>query len=151
MGKKISIDKTSNQTQLVGYLRNEIIEQLGLNITSKEIIIYPGAIRHIRERHPYAFKKYFHRLIEMINRPDYIGIARRDHHKIEFIKKYKENILVALKMEEGNHIFVSSMYSVEESAIKKRVEEGGLYQVNLGQERQRNRKHYKNIKKHKKI
>lgn len=151
MGKKINIDKTSNQTQLVGYIRNEIIEQLKLNITNKEIIIYPGAIRHIRDRHPYAFKKYFHRLIEMINRPDYIGIAHNDNHKIEFIKTYKDNILIALKIENGNHVFISSMYIIEENAIEKRVEAGKLYKLNLGSVQDEGRKHYKNIRKNHKL
>ncbi|MDF2613058.1 MAG: putative SpbB protein [Clostridia bacterium] len=149
MGKKISIDKSSNQTQLVGYLRNEIIEQLKLNITNKEIIIYPGAIKHIKERHPYAFKKYFHRLIEMINRPDYIGIAHYDNHKIEFIKTYKDNILIALKIEEDSHIFVSSMYIIEETVVEKRIETGRLYKINLGSLQGEKRNQYKNIKKYK--
>ena len=149
MGKKINIDKASNQTQLVGYMRNEILEVLKLEMFNKEIIIYPGAIKHIRERHPYAFKKYFHRLIEMINKPDYIGIADKENYKIEFIKTYKDNILVALKIDAGNHVFISSMYIIEESAIEKRIETGRLYKISLGATPDKEKKHYKNIKRYK--
>ncbi len=149
MGKKINIDKTSHQTQLVGYLRNEIINQLEIDIVSKEIIIYPGAIKHIKERHPYTFKKYFHKLIEIIKVPDYIGIVDTEPYKIELIKNYKDNILVAIKIEEDHEAFISSMYIIAQTALEKRIESGRLYKINLGSAADLGRKRYKNIKKYK--
>ena len=149
MGKKINLDKASNQTQLVGYMRNEILEELKLDIVNKEIIIYPGVIRHIKERHPYAFKKYFHRLIEAISKPDYVGLADKDSCKMEFIKSYKDNLLIALRVEEGNHIFISSMYIIEAQAVKKRLESGRLFKVSLGGYNHKEKVHYKNIKRFK--
>ncbi|WP_070000874.1 PBECR3 domain-containing polyvalent protein [Cellulosilyticum sp. I15G10I2] len=149
MGKKINLDKMSRQTQLVGYIRNEIIEQLELSINTKEIIIYPGVIKHIRERHPYTFRKYFHKLVEIIRSPDYIGAVYKDYHRIEFIKNYKDNILVALKVEENSPIFISSMYIITENAIEKRIETGKLHPIHLSSEIDVGKKQYKNIKRYK--
>ncbi len=148
MGKKINLDKMSRNTQLVGYIRNEIIEKLQLNIINKEIIIYPGAIKHIRERHPYTYKKYFHKLVEIIQKPDYIGIAHNDYYRLEFIKNYGDNILVALKMEGNSIVFISSMYIITENAIKKRIMAGKLYPISLGSISDTGKKQYKNIKKY---
>ena len=151
MGKKINLDKMSRQTQLVGYISHEMIKDLQLNITHEEIIIYPGAIKHIRERHPYTFKKYFYKLAEIIQSPDYIGVSDKDSKRIELIKKYKDHVLVALKVEENNTVFISSMYIITENAIEKRVEAGKLYQVHFHMSKELEKRYYKNIKSYKQL
>lgn len=149
MSKKINLDKMSRQTQLVGHIRSEIIEHLELDLIHKEVIIYPGVIKHIKERHPYTFKKYFYRLVDMIRMPDYIGIGHRNNSTIELIKNYKDYILVALKIQEGRPIFIASMYIITENAMKKRLDAGKLYQVQLDEILDSNKTHYKNIKRYK--
>ena len=116
------------QTQVVGLLPKGISALLQLEEKKKEVILYSGAIKHMRERHPYAFKKYFNRLSQIVENPDYIGLEGQEIRSFELIKCYRDIVLVALRLEEGV-IFVLSLYIIEESMLKKRLELGKVKEV----------------------
>lgn len=134
MTPKIIVTEACYKTQLVGYLEGET-----------KVVIYPGAIRHIKRRHRYAFKKYFTKLPMIIDAPDYRG--NKNGESIELIKKYKDYVLVALKYNEKEELFVSSMYIIEAYRIEKRLEQGKMTKVVQRNESQKQRKQsYKNRK-----
>lgn len=133
MGKAVVIKKNKPITQNIGSIRNEILDILELAVENREIVIYPGAVRHIKRRHPHAFKIYFNKIPEVIQSPDYVGMSSQNPQRIELVKKYKDNILVALKLDGDQHLFVSSMYIIEENRIDKRVAYGRLEPVSLAE------------------
>ncbi|MEG0012830.1 MAG: PBECR2 nuclease fold domain-containing protein [Cellulosilyticaceae bacterium] len=131
MGKNINLEENKDVTQTIGEISYEILELLNLAMENNKIFIYPGAIRHIKRRHPYAFKLYFKKIPEVIAYPDYIGMSSQNPKRIELVRCYKDNILVALKLDENYNLFVSSMYIIEENRIEKRVEYGRLQPIKL--------------------
>lgn len=126
MGRAIVIKENKPMIQRIGNIRVEILDILNLTIENRQIVIYPGAVRHIKKRHPHAFKVYFSKIPEVIESPDYVGMSSQDPKRIELIKKYKDSILVALKLDEDSNLFVSSMYIIEENKIDKRLTYGRL-------------------------
>ena len=136
------------QTQVVGLLAPGISALLQLEEKKKEVMLYSGAIKHMRERHPYAFKKYFNRLTQIVETPDYLGLEREETKRFELIKCYKEIVLVALRLE-GGSIFVLSLYIIEENMLKKRLESGKIKEVSHFISLNKEKPFYKNnAKKH---
>lgn len=95
------------------------------------IFIDEGTKRHIRRRHPYTYKLYFDKLEEVLHEPDYIGIEKIEQGRFELVKWYKDPLLVALKIDEECRVFVSSMYIIAPSKIKKRIECGTLKGIKI--------------------
>lgn len=131
MGKDVNLEENRYTTQIIGRVPSEVWDILGLTMENKEVFIYPGAIRHIKKRHPHAFKLYLKKIPEVIQYPDYIGMSSQNPKRIELIRKYKDNVLVALKVDENYNLFVSSMYIIENSRVEKRVEYGRLQPIKL--------------------
>lgn len=127
--KVIHIEERRYTTQCVGEIKGEIVDLLKLEVESKKIIIYPGSIQHIKRKHQHAFKSYFHRIPDIINNPDYVGISGNGAIRLEFVKKFKDSILVAIKYDDHNNLFVSSMYIIEDTTIDKRVAYGRLIEI----------------------
>ena len=64
---------------------------------------------------------------------DYIGINPNENDKsIEFIKKYSKNVLVGVKLEkDGQYLYVSSMYDIQDSKISRRLYSGRIKDANI--------------------
>lgn len=146
MGRAIVIKENKPMTQSIGNIRVEILDRLNLPIENRQIVIYPGAVRHIKKRHPHAFKVYFNKIPEVIESPDYVGMSSQDPKRIELIKKYKDNILVALKLDDESNLFVSSMYIIEENRIDKRVTYGRLELVSIIEMKEQGKDDYEDVK-----
>lgn len=115
--------------QCIGKLPGSLSQMLCLEGGRKEIFIDEGTKRHIKKRHPYTYKTYFNKLSEILSKPDYIGMYGLGRNRFEFVKRYKDTLLVALKIDEMFRIFVSSMYIVESHRIEKRIAYGKLKAV----------------------
>ena len=51
---------------------------------------------------------------------------------IEFIKKYSKNVLVGVKLEkDGQYLYVSSMYDIQDSKISRRLYSGRIKNANI--------------------
>ncbi len=147
MAKNIQIEEKKTTTQKVGELREDIKTLLKLSKESQKIIIYPGVIKHIKRKHPHAFKHYFHKIPEIIASPDYVGITARNYVRIEYIKRFKDPVLVALKYDDHQNLFVSSMYIIEESRVEKRLEIERIVPVIEGVHVRAKKQKYRNQKK----
>lgn len=78
--------------------------------------------------------KYLDCIREIINNPDYIGKNPNESNSIELIKKYKDNVLIGIKVNtKDNYIYVATMHDVQESKIAQRLHSGRLkiYQDNV--------------------
>lgn len=147
MTKKITLTETKYTTQLAGYLSEKVMEELNLCEKIREVVIYPGAIKHIKNRHSHAFKAYFNKIPMIIEEPDYVGISGKGEKRLEFVKQYKDYVLVALKYNDEGMLFVSSMYIIEPNRVVKREDYGRLTKILYESNSYRKHKQkYKNIK-----
>ena len=82
----------------------------------------------VKSKHFKALK-YIDYIPDIIKSPDYIGINPNENgtESIELIKRYKDNILVGIKLDEENgYLYVSTMHDVQESKISRRLHSGRI-------------------------
>ena len=122
------INKYSSSKDFVAKLSADIIKLFDLNFKSKNIYIGGTNKKHIKKRHKKEFDKYVDKLPEIIKEPTYIGVHPKQGG-IEFIKKYKENVLVAVRASKNDVLYVRSIYFITQSKIDKYLEEGTIKKI----------------------
>ena len=63
----------------------------------------------------------------------YVGVNPNEKDKsIEFVKKYSKNVLLGVKLEkEGQYLYISTMYEVQESKLNRRLYSGRLKEMSV--------------------
>lgn len=122
--------------RILGQINNEIIEQWELyEHKNKKIVMYPEAKEHSKDRHINDYpsiEDYYivmDSLEKIIQNPDYV-FYDKSKKGLEFYKKIKSNILVAVRVDDGKELKVKSVYPVENTKIenrKKKEEQTKLY------------------------
>lgn len=113
----------------VGEYTEAFNELLGIDIKVKEIYRSKGLPTHMVKSKHYNALQYIDYIPEIINNPDYIGINpnEKEGESIELIKRYKDNILVGIKLDKDeNYLYVSTMHDVQESKIQRRLHSGRI-------------------------
>lgn len=126
--KKLKDD--TNKVQVIGILDQKYIDMANSDITSGEVQMYPGAIKHIKKNHPDNFEKYFQSIPEIIKNPDYVGQNPKEKNSIELVKVIDGEVLVAVKLDPSGYLYFSSMYLLTPSKVPKRLKSGRLKKVN---------------------
>lgn len=122
----LPLSEFTNRVQIVGSLKQEITDLLCINLPPADILIYPGAIKHIKKNHEESFIKYFQYIPEIINSPDYVGVNPSEPNSVEFVKIFSDNILVAVKLDPKGYLYLSSMYELTPVKVPKRIKNGRL-------------------------
>lgn len=107
---------------------------LNLNILEYDIYRSKGLPAHMLKSKHSKCLKYIDYIPDIISCPDYIGVNPNENEgvSIELVKKYKENILVGVKLDTTNdYMYISTMYDVQESKIKRRLFSGRLKNFSL--------------------
>lgn len=125
----IVLIENTHDVQVVGKLKQEIIDALNISLPCADILMYPGAIKHMKKR-PDHFAKYFHRIPEIIKSPDYIGINPTEPDSVELIKDFGNNVLVAIKLDPKGYLYLSSMYELTPQKVPKRLASGRIQSFN---------------------
>ena len=125
----MNIKENTHEVQEIGTLEKKIIRLLGLNFSCRKVMINPGAIKHIKKKHPGAFKKYFARLPEIIALPDYVGKNLLISDSVELVKRLKGVVLVSIIKGSNGLLYVSSFYSIGEFTLRKGISSGRLLGV----------------------
>ena len=68
------------------------------------------------------------KLPEIISNPTYVGV-HPSQGGIEFIKRFDENVLVAVRASKKDVLYVRSMYCVTEGKIEKYLNEGTIKKI----------------------
>lgn len=123
------LSENTHEIQIVGKLRQEIIDLVGITLTAGDILMYPGAIKHIQRKRPDDFVKYFQRIPEIVSDPDYVGVHPGEPDSVEFVKILDDDILVAVKLAPEGYLFLSSMYTLTRAKVPKRLKSGRLVAV----------------------
>jgi hypothetical protein len=127
MTNSFKVVQNSNEPQLIGILDIEKIQMLtGILLPVREVYIYPGAIRHIKKRHPGVWEKYGHTLSSVIQNPDYVG--SKEDNSVELYKQIGEHILLAIKLDPSGYLFISTLFEIQNATIKikKRLSSGRI-------------------------
>ena len=102
---------------------------LGINIERKEIFRSKGLPAHMINRNHGNCLKYIDYIPDIISNPDYIGINPNENgnDSIELIKRYKDNVLVGIKIDNDNdYLYISTMHNIQESKIQRRLYSGRI-------------------------
>jgi len=83
------IKEDVNEVQEIGILDKRIVRILRLDYPCRKIMLNPGAIKHMREKHFEEFRKYFARIPEIIEFPNYVGKNPRIPDSAELVKRHK--------------------------------------------------------------
>lgn len=100
---------------------------LGINISDFDIYRSKGLPAHMLKRHHEKCLKYIDYIPDIIKEPDYIGINPNETEvqSIELIKRYRDNVLIGIKLDKDNdYLYVSTMYDISESKIQMRLFSG---------------------------
>lgn len=115
--------------EIIGYISQAVIKTLGLTIPSgTPVFIGESNIKHIKNRHPYEFEKYYRDISMIINSPDYVGINPKDS-SILFVKLYNVNgeyIRAAVKITSGGKCFAKTLHSLSTCNAERYLEKGTL-------------------------
>ena len=75
--------------------------------------------------------KYFDKIEEIINNPDYVGMNPNEKSEsIEYVKIFEDNVLVALKIHGSKDFYyIPSMYTITDYKLQSRLFSGRLKKV----------------------
>ena len=112
----------------VGNYNTKFNELLGINITQEEIFRSTGLLAHLVKRNHSNCLRYIDYISDIIEHPDYIGVNPNEaNQSIELVKKYKDNILLGIKVDlSTNSLYISTMFDLQESKLQRRIHSGRL-------------------------
>lgn len=104
---------------------------LGIQLPCNTIFQSGGLFTHISKRHPECLK-YIDKINDIISNPDYLGVNPKEENSIEFVKRYSDNILVAVKLDSGNnYLYVASLYKISEGKLERRIHSKRFIKISL--------------------
>ncbi|MFF5996535.1 plasmid-related protein [Lysinibacillus sp. KU-BSD001] len=124
------INPTSTETQIIGLVPQCIIDYYSLKCASAEVYLPPGVLKHLKKRgHWDDFIKYYEDIPAMIALPDYVGQNPKEPHTIEIYKVIADHVILPIKLNEADGMFMSSFYILDNGAdkIAKRLRTGRLH------------------------
>lgn len=110
---------------------------LGINIQEKEIYRSKGLPAHMIKRKHEKCLKYIDFIPDIITKPDYIGVNPNESSSksIELIKRYKDNVMIGIKVEpENKYLYISTMHNIQESKIQRRLFSGRIKEFSVDSE-----------------
>lgn len=115
----IIVDPYSKEEQLVGRLPEVVTKYYGLICDSHDVFMPPGVLKHLKKRgHWDDFIKYHLEIPNMISNPDYAGQNPKEPNTVELYKVLDDHVLIAIKMNPENSLFLGSFYKLDNGASK---------------------------------
>lgn len=96
--------------------------------------MWKDRIEHIK-KHAYdnsnlSVEEMCNLIPEIINSPDYLGVRKKDYG-IQFIKRYKDNILVATRIDSKGRLSLRTMYTITESQLSDYLRKGSAWKYDI--------------------
>ena len=112
----------------MGQYSNAMNDLLGIDIAPQTIYRSTGLLIHMIKRKHNNCTQYIDCIPDIICSPDFIGVNPNENGpSVEFVKRYDTNVLVGVKLDTyNNYLYVSTMYEVSESKVKRRLHSGRL-------------------------
>ena len=124
----------NNKLLRVGKYNLVFNDILGINISDFDMYRSKGLPAHMLKRHHEKCLKYIDYIPDIIQNPDYIGVNPNETEvqSIELIKRYRDNILIGIKLDKANdYLYVSTMHDISESKIQMRLFSGRFKEFNI--------------------
>lgn len=103
---------------------------LDVELPKLEIMRSVGLKTHIEKRHPNCIS-YFDKIQEIIDAPDYVGCNPNEPNSFELVKKYDDNLMIAIKLDmKNNYYYVATLHEVKQSKVNNRLNSGRLKPLN---------------------
>ena len=112
----------------VGEYNQQFNNLLNIEITQTQIFRSEGLGTHLIKRNHLDCLQYLNCISDIITNPDYIGVNPNEKDSsIELVKKYDDNVLIGIKVDNSaDHLYVSTMYTVQQSKLERRIHSGRL-------------------------
>jgi len=123
------LEDNPTKKQVVGTLRQDIIDLLNLKLPAADILMYPGAINHIKKGHMDIFEQYFQSIPDIISNPDYVGTNPTVPNSVELVKVFEDNMLIAVKLDPTGYLYFSSIYDITPGKLQNRLDSGRLKKI----------------------
>ncbi|MCB5069248.1 hypothetical protein LGW01_09355 [Streptococcus mutans] len=107
--------------KVIGEILSYFKKLVGLDSSISDVAIFEeGLKKHLAKQKHEDVLIYFDKITEIISSPDYVGINPREKiESLELIKRYDDNVLLALKIDKKNNCYyVPTMYTVSEYKVK---------------------------------
>jgi hypothetical protein len=127
---QITINPYATDTQLVGIIPECIITYYSIQCASLEVYMPPGVLKHLKRRgHWNDFLTYHQDIPDMIANPDYAGQNPKEPNTVEIYKVVNDHVLLPIKLNTANGLFLSSFYILDNGAdkIQKRLRVGRIH------------------------
>lgn len=103
-------------------------------IKGRTIIMWKDRIEHLK-KHGYetenvSVEEMCSLIPEIIEKPDYLGVRKKDL-SIQFIKRYSDNMLVAVRMDNKGKLLFRTMYTITESQLSDYLRKGSAWEFVL--------------------
>lgn len=118
----------------VGKYNTKFNDILGLDIAELDIYRSKGLPTHMVKSKHFKALKYIDYIPDIIEAPDYVGINPNENgtESVELIKRYRDNILVGIKLDEENgYLYVSTMHDIQEGKISRRLYSGRIKEFSV--------------------
>ena len=109
-------------TELLNYLPTIQI------VAGTPIYLGDSNISHMKTSHPDDYQKYGTNIEQILAKPDYIGINKKDS-SIEFVKEYlvdNEFVKVAVRISTQGTFYARSLYVLKNSRVENFIKKGTL-------------------------
>ena len=110
----------------VGTLNENIADYWGISEhKNKPIVVFEDRVNHVVDRHKDEFgseveiMKIYNELDRIIKHPDYVYF-NKNKNSLEYYKKNKDNVCVAVRISPGNVLKIRSWFPVKKSKINNR-------------------------------
>lgn len=115
----------------VGVFYKELNDLIGLDLPLLKIYRSKGLLSHLIKHKHFTCLRLIEKISDIINSPDYIGINPNEKEgTVELIKIFDQNILIGIKLNaDENYYYVSTMYEIQQSKIKRRLHSGRIKSV----------------------
>jgi phage-Barnase-EndoU-ColicinE5/D-RelE like nuclease3 len=125
--RTFSVDPNCTVTQCVGEIPEAIIKYYALSCPSRDVLMFPGVIKHIKKNHADTFTLHYHKIPEIICNPDYVG-RNPTSHSVEFYKFIAVDLLVAINLDPSGYFYLSTFYDLNnaQKKIQKRLNSGRI-------------------------
>lgn len=105
----------------------DLLEKIG----NRTIIMWKDRLDHLK-KHSYdgshlSVEEMCELIPKIIDKPDYLGVRKKDL-SVQFIKRYKENILVAVRMDGKGRLLFRTMYTITESQLSDYLNKGSAWE-----------------------
>lgn len=121
-----------NVENLAMKVKKQIKELLGIQ-SDVNVIKYSknNLEKHLLKRNHIDALKYFDKIEDILEEPDYVGINPNEKSEcLEYIKVFDKNILVALKIHSSEEFYyIPSMYTITDYKLQSRLFSGRLKKV----------------------